>query len=164
MLWATEELLTVWQGQEWDWKQRTGWGCYDTSGGITAAAGSRGRGRGSFPLHLQFCVSISSQEALLVCHSHTARATRAAVTSSQKTQTETQPDRDKNWIPGHANVQAHCWKQLCSFRSVRAATDVFVSVLSLWTRAVIPREPGDGVDGMAVLYFLSEWHWSNLIS
>lgn len=30
-----------------------------------------------------------------MCHSHTARATRAAVTSSQKTQTETQPDRIK---------------------------------------------------------------------
>lgn len=92
MLWATEELFTVWlqftisselaagpstratlePGTGVDnWEQRTleHWDCYDTrcSGCITAAAGSRGRG--SFPLHLQFCISLHFLTAR-VPHSH----------------------------------------------------------------------------------------------
>lgn len=42
-------------------------------------------------------------------------------------------DRDKNWNPDNAIVHSHCWKQLCSFRSVKAVTVVFVSVLPLET-------------------------------
>lgn len=73
-------------------------------------------------------------------------------------------DRDKNWTPGNANVHSHCWKQLCSFRSVRAVTDVFVSVLSCLNKDRYPKGTRNGVYGMAVFYWLSEWHWNSLIS
>lgn len=151
MLWAAEELFTVWLQLPISSELAAG---RSSRAPLEPGMGHWSRGRLALIWHqmqwlhccscwLQrqgqvpfssavLCLCIPSHEALLVHHTRTARAIPAAGISSQKTQKESQAYRNKNWISGHANVHSHCWKQFCSFRSVRAVTDVSVSVLSLF--------------------------------
>ena len=110
--------------------------------------------RGSFLLHYQFCASLHtfSHEALQACHTCIPRAIHAAVILSQKTeQKRTIADRDKNWIPGNGNVHSHCWKQLYSFRNIRASACIFVCVLSLFKQGQLSQE-NQGMDFIALLF------------